>query len=400
MPVPMDSCRGARAVFWRMPPILKSAPTPRAFAEAYAREIFAPAARAAAGTNGKLSVAEARNAATVLTGPLSLAAGELARLRNTVGSADVERLVEAARAEAERGAAGAAGSDGKLSFDDSKALGDSYKAAYAFLRGREGGAPPPSPPPLRFSDRVMDDVCRRFGVTRDALLARAGADANADGYLGRTELEQAARGLGGGARREHGIVSDIDKTVMPPETAAGLARAYPGVAALFRELEFGFGWQRRRHVLRHRTQPRTHRGCARVDAGEQPARRRNLHRDQRGAVDCRAREDFRDVYAIFDANPGQKFVLVGDSSHRDPEVYRAIQAKYPDQVLAVLIHNVKNIAAARVVGQTLVGNYAEGAAALFKQGVLDEAAARRVMTAARTDGLVITDAEMDALLAP
>ncbi len=382
-----------------MPPILKSAPTPRAFAEAYAREIFAPAARAAAGTNGKLSVAEARNAATVLTGPLSLAAGELARLRNTVGSADVERLVEAARAEAERGAAGAAGSDGKLSFDDSKALGDSYKAAYAFLRGREGGAPPPSPPPLRFSDRVMDDVCRRFGVTRDALLARAGADANADGYLGRTELEQAARGLGGGARREHGIVSDIDKTVMPPETAAGLARAYPGVAALFRELEFGLGGSAGdMYYVTARNPGRT---------GDVPAwmRENNLPAGEistgTSAVPWIAEpEKIRDVSAIFDANPGQKFVLVGDSSHRDPEVYRAIQAKYPDQVLAVLIHNVKNIAAARVAGQTLVGNYAEGAAALFKQGVLDEAAARRVMTAARTDGLVITDAEMDALLAP
>ncbi|MFK5283692.1 hypothetical protein ACI3PL_29365, partial [Lacticaseibacillus paracasei] len=36
---------------------------------------------------------------------------------------------------------------------------------------------------------------------------------------------------------EIGIVSDIDKTVLPPENAAGMPPPYPGVAALLTTLE-------------------------------------------------------------------------------------------------------------------------------------------------------------------
>lgn len=53
--------------------------------------------------------------------------------------------------------------------------------------------------------------------------------------------------------------------------------------------------------------------------------------------------------------------------------------------------------ASRVEGLHLVESYAEAAARLFRDGVLDEAAARSVVDAARADGLQLTEAEVDAL---
>jgi phosphatidate phosphatase APP1 len=38
--------------------------------------------------------------------------------------------------------------------------------------------------------------------------------------------------------------------------------------------------------------------------------------------------------------PRRKFILVGDSGEKDPEVYRAIQKLFPDQVLQVYIRDV------------------------------------------------------------
>ncbi len=110
----------------------------------------------------------------------------------------------------------------------------------------------------------------------------------------------------------------------------------------------------------------------------------------------------RDVKRILAANPGKRFVFFGDSSHRDPEVYKQILADHPDQVKAMIIHKVTNtVSPHRVVGLHLVENYAEAAAVLYKEGVFDEDAARRTITAGRDEGLSLTDAEaeVEALLA-
>jgi len=43
---------------------------------------------------------------------------------------------------------------------------------------------------------------------------------------------------------------------------------------------------------------------------------------------------------IFDAFPKQKFVLLGDNSQRDPEIYTLLANKYPDKVVAIYIRNI------------------------------------------------------------
>ena len=40
--------------------------------------------------------------------------------------------------------------------------------------------------------------------------------------------------------------------------------------------------------------------------------------------------------------PQRKFILVGDSGERDPEVYREIKKRFPDQVQEIKIRDVRN----------------------------------------------------------
>jgi phosphatidate phosphatase APP1 len=118
-----------------------------------------------------------------------------------------------------------------------------------------------------------------------------------------------------------------------------------------------------------------------------------------GIPNIAQREKIADITRIFEARSGQKFVLFGDSSQRDPEVYAAIRTKFPDQVAATFIHKVTaTVAPERVAGMFLVDNYAQAAAQAFGGELITEAEARKVMVAARDGGLAITDAEIDELI--
>lgn len=46
------------------------------------------------------------------------------------------------------------------------------------------------------------------------------------------------------------------------------------------------------------------------------------------------------IEAIFAALPWVKFVLIGDDGERDPEIYRALQEKYPQRVAAIYIRKI------------------------------------------------------------
>jgi phosphatidate phosphatase APP1 len=41
-----------------------------------------------------------------------------------------------------------------------------------------------------------------------------------------------------------------------------------------------------------------------------------------------------------DANPSLPFILIGDTSQKDPEIYREIVKAYPGRVMAIYIRNV------------------------------------------------------------
>ena len=200
---------------------------------------------------------------------------------------------------------------------------------------------------------------------------------------------------------ELGIVSDIDKTVLPKHTDGDpLPAPYPGVTALLQRLERGAdgaGQLGDMYYVTARTPDRLGGIAAWMAQSGLP----------QGPIDTGVStlpwtaqaEKVKDISAIFDANPGQSFVLFGDSSHRDPEVYREVIQKYGARVKAALIHKVNNPNPARLTGLHLVQSYAEAAAVLHGAGILGEQEARTLMQVARAEGLSITDAEIDALLA-
>lgn len=199
---------------------------------------------------------------------------------------------------------------------------------------------------------------------------------------------------------EIGVVSDIDKTLMPPERSGVEQPAYPGVAALLTLLERGpqgNGALGDVTYVTARNPGRVTNMDAWLASNQLPA---GIIETGTVAFPLQVAEDekVRDIERLFQAHPTQRFVLFGDTNHRDPDVYRRIRSAFPTQVIAVIMHDVKTIDAARLVGHDLVNNYAEAAAVLFKARVLDETGARAVMNAARTEGLTITAAAIDALI--
>ena len=194
---------------------------------------------------------------------------------------------------------------------------------------------------------------------------------------------------------ELGIVSDIDLTVLPKETAAGMPPPYPGIAQLLTTIEGAVTGDV--HFVTARTPERV------VELPDWMA----MYGVPAGTIDTGTSgvpwvaqaEKIADITRLYDATADQSFVLFGDTSARDPEVYRAIVTKYPARVAAIFIHKVNTtVDAARVDGMHRVENYAQAAAIAFGEDLITEAQARDVMNAARMDGLAITADEIDDLI--
>lgn len=65
----------------------------------------------------------------------------------------------------------------------------------------------------------------------------------------------------------------------------------------------------------------------------------------------------RQISELMTHFPGTKFILVGDSGERDPDVYREIQKRFPDQVQEILIRDViddRTNRPERLMGMTII----------------------------------------------
>ena len=47
------------------------------------------------------------------------------------------------------------------------------------------------------------------------------------------------------------------------------------------------------------------------------------------------------VFRVLDSFPNQKFILLGDNSQADPEIYSEIVTKYPGRIIAIYIRNIR-----------------------------------------------------------
>ena len=217
-------------------------------------------------------------------------------------------------------------------------------------------------------------------------------------YVGQTALLKLKEHCAVVPGAEIGLISDLDRTVIPPHEDALPAEPYPGVTALYNELEYrNLGHPGDVYYV-------TARGPDRLEGIPEWLESNGLPQgpiETGGTTDpwtARA-EKVRDISAILDAHPHQAFILVGDTRHVDPEVFSDIIDLYPGRIEAALVHLVNNANPDRLIGLHPFDNYARAAAVLYGQGILSESVARGVMMAAKYQGLDITVSEIEDLIA-
>ncbi len=232
--------------------------------------------------------------------------------------------------------------------------------------------------------RQIDDVALVGGNALSAILVHA----RAKGHVASCP----------GSGPEIGVVSDLDKTVIP-EAKPDLAKApYPGIKTLYQLLEHRNGGAAGDvYYVTARKPERVTAIPAYLEAHGVPGG--VIETGTSGMPWIAQPEKVRDIKGILQRTGTQRFVLLGDTAQRDPEVYKEIRAAHPERVIAIFIQKVDAVVPpARVEGMILHESYAEVAASLYGLEVITRDEARSVMVGARSEGLALTDAQMDGLL--
>ena len=156
-------------------------------------------------------------------------------------------------------------------------------------------------------------------------------------------IQQAGQAQSDAGTHELGIISDIDDTVAP----LGSADHFPGAGALYKALEDGPSGRGQAGDIHYVTaRPPLVMGdvygrldragvpVGTIDAGDLG---QAIFRGEDGYED----EKVADIERLLSLHPGQRFVLIGDDTQRDAEVYRRILATHPDRIAGVFIHQVE-----------------------------------------------------------
>ena len=156
-----------------------------------------------------------------------------------------------------------------------------------------------------------------------------------------------------------GVISDLDDTVIQSRITnflqavrtvmLGNARTrlpFPGVAAFYRALELGGDGTRRNPIFYVSSSP--------WNIHDLIAEFMEVQEIPRGPISLRDWDivfsaltsshlgTFKEpvIREILDLYPSLPFILIGDNSQKDPEIYRAILGRYPERILAIYIRNV------------------------------------------------------------
>lgn len=192
------------------------------------------------------------------------------------------------------------------------------------------------------------------------------------------------------------LISDIDKTLLPPNSE----EPYPGVVTLYEILELGPGGMGRPGDTTYVTARQPER-VVEIPAwfAEHGLPEGDIETGISGIPGVAQGEKIRDITKILAASEARQYVMFGDSSHRDPEAYRGAIEAHPDHDITALIHRVtEDEPDERFEGVHVYENYAHAAAILVEQGLLTEEDAWRVFDAAVAEGLEVTREEMRAWL--
>jgi phosphatidate phosphatase APP1 len=165
------------------------------------------------------------------------------------------------------------------------------------------------------------------------------------------------RVLGGDG--ELGVISDLDDTVVQSRITnflqavrtmmLGNARTrlpFPGVAAFYQALERGSDGKRRNPIFYVSSSPwniydliADFMEVQGIPAGPIQLRDWDI---TLSALSSSRHRDFKEpaIREILELYPALPFILIGDNSQHDPEIYRAILDRYPGRIRAIYIRNV------------------------------------------------------------
>jgi phosphatidate phosphatase APP1 len=157
-----------------------------------------------------------------------------------------------------------------------------------------------------------------------------------------------------------GVISDLDDTVIQSRITSflqavrtvmlGNARTrlpFPGVAAFYQALERGGDGARRNPIFYVSSSPwNIHDVIAdfmelqRIPTG--PIHLRDWDVDLDALTSRRLKRHKEPIIKeILELFPSLPFILIGDDSQKDPEIYRAIIDQFPGRILAIYIRNVR-----------------------------------------------------------
>jgi len=157
-----------------------------------------------------------------------------------------------------------------------------------------------------------------------------------------------------------GVISDLDDTVIQSRITSflqavrtvmlGNARTrlpFPGVAAFYQALEKGGDGKRRNPIFYVSSSPwNIHDVIAdfmdiqRIPAG--PIHLRDWDIDLDALTSNRLKRHKEPIIKeILELYPSLPFILIGDDSQKDPEIYRSIIDQFPGRILAIYIRNVR-----------------------------------------------------------
>ena len=157
-----------------------------------------------------------------------------------------------------------------------------------------------------------------------------------------------------------GVISDLDDTVIQSRITSflqavrtvmlGNARTrlpFPGVAAFYQALERGGDGKRRNPIFYVSSSPwNIHDVIAefmdiqRIPVG--PIHLRDWDVDLDALTSHRLKRHKEPIIReILELYPSLPFILIGDDSQKDPEIYRSIIDQFPGRILAIYIRNVR-----------------------------------------------------------
>ena len=160
-------------------------------------------------------------------------------------------------------------------------------------------------------------------------------------------------------KAEFGVISDVDDTILISHSADFIKKIqltflhnartrvpFEGVSAFYQALQAGSDQQQQNPVFYVSSSPWNlydllKHFCEVHEIPEGPFLLRDIGlTDKRLLRSSHEKHKVAQITQVFDTYPDMKFILIGDSGQKDPEIYQGLTDKYADNILGIYIRDV------------------------------------------------------------